>query len=568
MTPHFRPLRISALLAALLCGSVATAYANEADTAFATPLAPVSELTPQILYQFMFAEIAATRGQVPLSVAAYVDLARTTQDPRIARRAAEVALLAKQYDAALQATRIWVERAPDDAAAQQMAVTLAAAFGRLDEVALHLQRSLELDPANLAPNLMRLSRLLARINDKAAAYRVVEQATAPYLTLPEAHMARAQAAYAAKDVAAAQRDVDVALNLRPDWEFAAILKALLVQAQPAEVISVLAPFVRANPQASDARLGLARAYVSERRFDDALQEFKALLARQPDNVDVMYATGLLSLQAHDVMTAEPLFIRLLELRYAESNLLRTYLGQIAEERKDFAAAAKWYAGVTPGAQYLSAQARAAQLTARMGNLEGARDLLHGVTISDDVSRTQLTVAEAQLLRDAGQHDAAHAFLEAALAKRTDDAELIYETALSADRVRKFERAESLLQRLIRLRPDNAHAYNALGYTLAERGIRLDEALQLIDKALTLAPDDPFILDSKGWVLYRRGDLRGALSALQQAFSRRPDPEIAAHLGEVLWALGRKPDAQRLWAEVTREHPGNEVLNETIKKFRP
>ncbi|HTJ96437.1 MAG TPA: tetratricopeptide repeat protein [Rhodocyclaceae bacterium] len=572
MKPQFSSLRISSLLGALLLSvslegmAIENKPADAPNGLFAKP--PVTELTPQILYQFMFAEIAGTRGQVPLSVAAYLDLAQTTQDPRIAKRAAEVALHARQYDAALAATRLWVEREPASAAAQQMAVTLAAAFGRLDEVALHLPRALELDGANVPATLMRLNRLLARVEDKAAVYSVIEQATTPYLNLPEAHFARAQAAYAAKNIPRAQADINQALALRPDWEFAVLFKALLVQNQPDEVVTVLQSFVKANPQANDARLGLARALVAQKRFDEALTEFKRVLQQQPDNADVIYAVGLLSLQLQDYPTAEAQFTRLVDMGYIESNVIRTYLGQMAEDKRDLRAAAAWYAGVTPSAQYMSAQSRAALLTARAGDLAGARAILQKVTVTDEASRTQMKIAEAQLLREANQHEAAYALLDKALAAQPDDPDLLYETALSADRLHKYDTSDRLLQRLIKNKPDHAHAYNALGYSWAERGVRLDEAQQMIDKALTILPGDPFILDSKGWVLFRKGDGAAALTVLQQAFAKRADPEIAAHLGEVLWSLGRQPDARKVWADAARANPSNEMLAETIKKFLP
>lgn len=568
MKQRYRSPRLSSLLSTLLLIAGCHVMAAESIAAPASEKETMTGLTPQILYQFMFAEVAGSRGQIPLSVAAYLDLAQTTRDPRLAQRAAEVALHARQYDSALAATRVWVEGEPESAAAQQMAVTLAASFGRLDEVAAHLSRSLALDTENAPAALMRINRLMARVQDKTAAYKVVEDATVPYLKLPEAHFARAQAAYAAKDFPRAQSDIEAALKLRPEWEFAALFKALLVQTEPQQVIAILGPFVRANPQASDARLGLARALVSERRFDDALVEFKKVLEAQPANADVIYAVGLLSLQLRDYDTAETNLRRLIDLNYPESNLVRTYLGQIAEDKKDTKAAIEWYAGVTPGAQYVSAQSRAAQLTARMGDVSGARTLLQRLTPTDDATRTQLRLAEAQLLRDANRNEEAYTLLDKALTAKPNDPELLYETGLSADRLRKFDVAERLWQRLIKLKPDHAHAYNALGYSLADRGVRLDEAEHLIDKALQLLPDDPFILDSKGWVLYRKGQKQAALEVLQKAFNRRPDAEIAAHLGEVLWSLGRQAEARKVWADAARETPDNEVLIETIKKHQP
>jgi len=173
-----------------------------------------------------------------------------------------------------------------------------------------------------------------------------------------------------------------------------------------------------------------------------------------------------------------------------------------------------------------------------------------------------------ILLEANRFDEAYSFLNKALIARPNEPELIYETALAADRLHKYEVTEQLLQKLIKLKPEHAHAYNALGYSWAERGIRLDEAQQMIDKALSLMPDDPFILDSKGWVQFRKGDSQAALATLQEAFNRRPDPEIAAHLGEVLWALGRQVDARKVWADAARQSPSNEALADTIKKYLP
>jgi tetratricopeptide (TPR) repeat protein len=564
---------MSVLLVTLLIGCTGIAAAADkapagADRKGIFGAAPSTELTPEILYQFMFAEVAGARGQLPLSVAAYLDLARSTRDPRIAKRAAEVALAGRQYDAAIAATRIWAEQEPNSAGAQQMMVTLAAAFGRLDEVVLHLSRSLELDRENVPTALMRLNRLLGRIQDKAAVYKVVVDATEPYLQLPEAHFARAQAAYAAKEMAQAQASLEVALGQRPDWEFAVLFKALMAQAQPTEVIAILQPFVRANPESMDARLALARALVVERRFEEALSEFKVVLARQPANPDVIYAVGLLSMQMRDFELAEIQFKRLVDTNYAEANLVRTYLAQMAEEKKDFKSAAEWYASVTSGTHYMPAQARAAQLTARQGDFDGARAILQKARPADEAAQVQLIVAEGALLREANRNEEAYRFLDKSLQGRPNEPELLYETALAADRIGKFDVAEQLWQKLIKVKPDHAHAYNALGYSLTERGVRLEEAQQLIDKALALLPDDPFILDSKGWVQFRLGDKQAALATLQKAFSKRPDPEIAAHLGEVLWALGRQDDARKVWSEAARQSPGNQALADTIKKYLP
>lgn len=539
----------------------------------AEPIKPPAKAEPaglsvQQFYQYLLAEIAGVRGQLPIASAAMSDMARQTQDAGVARRAAELALAARQYGDALVATRIWIEHEPESPAANQMMVALLAGTGHLDELREHLRKLMKQDPAQAAEMLLRLNRLFARVADKNEALRQIEAITAEQLQLPEAHMARAQAAYAADQRELAMQSLDRALSLRPNWEAAVLFKSLLLQQQTAAVVTLLEPFVRNNPQSLDARITLARALVAEKRYADARAQFERASASAPDNIDVKYALALLALQLKDNIKAEALLRELVAMEHPESSVLRTYLGQLAEDRQANAEAIEWYSKVGPGPQQVPAFARAAQLLFKAGRVDEARTMLQALPANSDAERAQRVITEAQLLRESNRFDDAWKVLDRAATEQPGQPELVYEAALAADRIGQYERMESLLRQLIRQKPDYAHAYNALGYSFAERSIRLDEAVVLIDKALSLAPDDPFILDSKGWVLYRKGDKEGALAALQKAFALRPDPEIAAHMGEVLWMLGRKDEARKLWQDMLKANPGHEVLLETIKKFAP
>ncbi|MDD5250177.1 MAG: tetratricopeptide repeat protein [Rhodocyclaceae bacterium] len=528
---------------------------------------PKIELTPQLLHEFLLAEIAGQRGQVALAVGTYLDLAKATHDPRVAKRAAEVALFSRQYDAALEAARIWADADPDSQQARQMLASLLAASGRSEELSVHIAKMLSSAGPNIGPALLRLNRVFARSTDKAAVHRLIDEVTAPYLGIAEAHFARAIAAYEAQDQIAARHEIDRALSLRPDWEQAALVRAQIAPHDP-EMLDDLKRFVAANPQAHDARLAYARALVGAKRYEEARSEFTQLLADNPDNGDVIYAVAVLSLQLNDHTLAERYLKRLVELGYSDADSARLYLGQIAEERKSWGEAIQWYAQVTAGEQYLAAQLRLANVLAQTGRLDEARKGLHEVQASSPQERTQLILGEAQLLREAGRHVDAYAVLDAGLAAQPDQPDILYEAALAAEKIGQPDVLERDLRRLIKLQPDHAHAYNALGYSLADRGERLDEAKQLIDKALELAPEDPFILDSKGWLLYRKGDAGGALDVLKRALTLRPDPEIAAHVGEVLWVLGRHDEALKAWNDAAQASPGNEALSATIKRFQP
>jgi tetratricopeptide (TPR) repeat protein len=556
---------LPALIAAALTLPV---LAQEADSP--EPLAatlPKQELTPRILYEFLIAELAGSRGQLGLSLDAYMDLTRTTRDPRIARRAAEIALFARRYDAALEATQLWAETEPESPQPRQMLTSLQAATGRNAELEASLKPELAAAGKNVGVLLLQLNRALARHPDKKSAQGLVDRLTEPYLGIAEAHFARAQAAHSAGDLTGATVELDKAVGLRPDWEQAALARAQMTQ-DPADTARYLGQFVARNPAAREARLAYARSLVAVKEFAEARQQFKALLTDHPDNGDVVYAVAVLSLQLNDVAEAEKQLKRLVDMNHGESDAARLYLGQIAEERKQPEEAQRWYGEVVAGSQYLPARLRMAQLQVRQQKLDEARRTLHETAAATPAERAQLLIAEAQMVREAGNLADAYAVLTDGLVAQPDQPELLYEAAMMAEKAGKLDAVEPTLRRLIAVRPDHAHAYNALGYSLADRNERLDEAQQLIDKALQLAPEDPFILDSKGWVLYRRGDTQGALAVLKKAFALRADPEIAAHLGEVQWVLGRKDEARQTWGDAMKASPSNEVLVGTVRKFTP
>ena len=563
---------LSSIFALLLMLASACAWAQAPDAQPAPVQAkeedrlPKQELTGQILYQFLLAEIAAQRGQFALAAGAYLDLARSTRDPRIVRRAAEVAFHARQYDSALEAARLWLSLEPDSQPARQMLSTLLLASGRIEELAASLARDLAAEVPRVGDALIRMVRAFVRYPDKLAVQRLFDQLTQPYLDLAEAHLVRAQTAVGAGDADRARNEINRTLELRPDWELAALFKAELLPKGAAQ-LDFLKSWLASNPDAKDVRLGYARGLVSEKRYEAARVEFRRLLSASPDNPDMLYAVGILALQVNDAAEAEQQLKRFVEIGRGELDPARFYLGQIAEQSGHPEEALRWYDQVSAGEHALPAKVRAAQVLLRQNKLDEARERLAAARASAP-GDVRLVVAESQLLRDAGRHAEAFAFLAKVLEVQPDQPDLLYETALMAEKLGYVDVMERHLRRLMVLKPDSAQAYNALGYSLADRNLRLDEAAQLLDKALTLAPDDPFILDSKGWLLFRQGNFAAALEALQKAYAQKPDAEIAAHIGEVLWALGRPGEALAVWREATKAHPNNEVLAATIKRFVP
>ena len=343
---------------------------------------------------------------------------------------------------------------------------------------------------------------------------------------------------------------------------------LLQRRSPAEATNRLAAFLEKYPDSRDVRLGYARMLVVDKRYPEARAQFETIVKRFPKDTDAIYAVGLLALQVKDYAIAETNMKLLLDLGYRDANSVRYTLGQIAEEQKDWPRAIDWYKTILRGDQAMPARVRTANAIAKQGKLAEARAYLRSVSVQGEPQRVQLLVAESQLLRDANMHREAFDLLGQALQKSPDEPDLLYDHALTAEKLDRFDILESSLKRLIQLKPDHAHAYNALGYSYAERNVRLPEARQLIEKALEISPADFFIIDSLGWVLYRMGDLKGAARELRRAWDGRSDGEIGAHLGEVLWELGEHDEARRIWQEALKASPENETIQKTLKRFNP
>lgn len=529
---------------------------------------PNQEMSQEILYKMLLAEIALQRGQNNVAVQSYLELTRETKDPRIAQRATEIAWNARLPGPALETAGIWLAADPESLQARQILAALLINQSRLADARPHLEKSLAADKENIGHNFLQLNALLARHPDKAAVLQLTQSLAQPYPTVPEAHFGIAQAAMNADQTALALKEIREALGLRPDWEQAALLQGqLLLRTSNTEAAEYFRDYLKNHPRALDVRLNYARMLVTEKKYPEARGEFQALLKEFPNNPDVTMAVGLLSLQLNDYDAAEVQLKHALETKYKDPDAVRFYLGQLNEERKRPEEALRWYSSIEFGEQYVPARARYATILAKQGKLSDARKYLQE-SARNPQQVVQFTQAEAQLLREVSDYRAAYDVLSRAVEKNPNSPELLYDQAMAAEKVDLYDVLESNLRKVIQIKPDYAHAYNALGYTLADRNMRLQEAYTLIEQALKLSPEDPFIMDSMGWVLYRMSQSDAALTFLKRAFELRPDAEIAAHLGEVLWAAGQRDEARKVWNGALKDNPGNELLLATLKKFSP
>jgi tetratricopeptide (TPR) repeat protein len=583
MFPHRSHSLARLALSVALLGAAGTGYDALAQKAPVvppapapiTPATPARPLTAEIVYRMLVGDIALQRGAPALAARAYYEAARDSQDAQVARRATEVALFARQRDLALEAARLWSKLDPSADRAKQMVATLSQP-GSGGDIKAELERVLAeagADSKTLADAFVQLNQALAAQADKTVVYRLIVELAKPYPGVAEAHFAVALAGYNTglsdlEITAASIRAADRALELKPGWERAALIKAdLLAKTSPEGAIRYLNGFLASVPESRAATGALAQLYVEQKRYGEARALFQRLLDEDTSDRDIQFAVAAISVQMKDYATAERMFE---ELRSAgvDPGAVAFYLGQIAEETKHYDAAIARYREVTDGERAWIATLRIATVLAKKGDIEGARRYLASLKPENRERGIEVRQAEAQVLRDAGDYKGAYAVLSSALAAEPNSVELIYDVAMVAEKLDRLDEVESRLTRLIELRPDNPQALNALGYTLVDRTPRTAEGLKLIEKALTLAPEDPSILDSMGWAHFRMGNLGDSEKFLRRALADRPDPEIAAHLGEVLWAKGERDRAKEVWQSQLKETPDNALLLETVRRLAP
>ncbi len=537
-------------------------------------------LTAELMYRLLVGDVALQRGDAGLAARAYFEVARDTRDARIARRATEIALAARQRPLAIESARLWAELDPTAERPKQVLAGLSSpsggegrAFG--SGLQAELERALAeaaTSGSRLGEAFLQLNRLLANEPDKAATLQLIRALAQPYPNVPEAQFAVALAAYntGLAEIgtnAVAVQAIDRALALKPGWEQAIALKVeILGKESPARAADYLAEVLAKDPDSKGALSALAQVRIRQKQFGEAIGILEKLWEKDKSNNEYRFGMAMLAIQMKDWARAEALFEELKRADYGEEGVVDFYLAQIAEETGRYALALERFREVPDGERGWLAKLRVAVMYGKLGRVDEARRYLAELPAVTIEERIQVQQVDAQILRDAGDNAKAYTVLAAALETFPDDPDLLYDLAMVAEKLDRIDVVEQKLSRLIELKPTNAHALNALGYTLVDRTTRLSEGLALVERALVLAPDDPFILDSVGWANFRLGKLDEAEKHLRRAMEQRPDPEIAAHLGEVLWAKGDRARAQDVWQSQLKSTPDNPVLQETVRRL--
>jgi len=559
--PQFKKLAVSILICFAGAGSVNARAENNTKV---TPT--ITTANSEFVYKYLLGEIAGQRGDISLASQLFLDLAEQTRDPRLAERAARAAAYARQPGLALQASNLWAELDPDSTEAQQASSQLLVASGNLQAAKPHIKKLLAKEDTR-ANGFLYLNSLLESQKDKKEVFDAIKEFAAPYPKLPEAHFAIAQAAWLADKQDVTKSELAIADKLRPGWEVSAQMQGqMLAKESPDKALDYYKSFLAKYPKANDVRMSYAKLLVSQKRHAEAKPEFIKLVDSANGSPEISAVVGLLSLESNELEMADKYLQQALDAGFQDRDQLYIYLGRSAERAKNDSKALAWYEKVAPGDRFLEGRLSAANIIARTRGVDAAISMLDEVNELTTDQQIIIIQAQAGMLAQAKRNQDSFDLMDKAVHNLPNNPELIYDYAMAAERIGKVELMEAELRKVIQMKPDFAAAYNALGYSFADRNIKLAEAKTLIETALKLSPNDHYMLDSLGWVEYRLGNLTEAVMLLRKAYDIQADPEIAAHLGEVLWKQGLQEEAKKIWANALKTFPENDVLVSTSKKF--
>jgi tetratricopeptide (TPR) repeat protein len=526
-------------------------------------------LQQQYMYKVLVAEIAARRGYYEIAATYFFEVAQQTRHPYLVERATLVALHARQYDIATAAARLWVEIAPDNLNARQILVKMLSRQQNTAEILRHLEAML----ASVKDNPQQQQQVITLLEqqDPQEALKWLEQLVTKRPKDATTLLIYTRLLINAEQLDKAQAVLQQLLQQVPDHPQAVPLYAYLLekQGQSEQALQWMKQALYQYPEQQEWRLMYARLLAEAEEFDESIHQFEQLLSQHPQHGDILYALGVLSLQKEQLAVAKKYFTELLKLG-EQDNIAYYYLGQIAQVENDLTTALSWYKKVDGGPIYLNAQARIALILSEQGHLDQAIEYLQNVPVEDEEEAITLIQLEAELLIDKEQYEQAMAAYNRALQLKSDNIDLRYSRALLAEKMGLLEQLEQDLRYILLIEPNNVNALNALGYSLTAHTTRYQEAYELIKQALQLSSDheEYYILDSMGWVLYKMGQYAEAIAYLRKAQAQQNDPEVAAHLGEVLWKSGDQAAAQLVWKEALEKFPDDETLQKVIRQFLP
>lgn len=578
-------------VAVLLAGCGATAHKQEvrpqvvkpSEAAAAKSVAPIAlpfpasevvqdkALTPDIVYSILVAELAIQRSDLELAYSHYMYGASLSGDARAARQATRIATSMRDVDRSIAAVERWIVLAPNALQARATAVMLYLQAEQLNPATAHLGALVKISQALGQDGFMRAVTVINRSSNQQLGLQAMHRLVDDYPDEQQAHYALALVAVTAKQYAVAEKEIRGLLDTYPDRTKVYILLSniLYSQGNVADAEQALETALVNEPKNRLLLTAYARILMRSQKLQLAHEQFQKIEQLTPDDPDVLYTLGILSIELHRLTEARSYLQRLIDNEKGNRLGDATYfMGRTYEVEDRPEKAASWYERVSSGEYVVEARTRIAWLLALSGEVDKAREMLQQLRTTMPHHAELLFIAEGELLQELKLYEEAIAHCSKALEKYPDSQSLLYLRALSAAPLNQLDLLERDLTKILQNNPEHADALNALGYTLADRTDRYQEALGYIQRALALQPEAAAILDSMGWIQYRLGNHAEALRYLRQAMERMPDPEIAAHLGEVLWALGEHKEAVKIWRDSVAQHPENRYLLDVMQRFNP
>lgn len=566
------------LSACAISGEVGSVSPDRGEAPAVVPAAPEAEaqapavvtepLSRQMLFDVLLAEIAGQRGRLDVSVPHYLQAALESRDPRVAERAIQIASFAKNYPAALRAARHWVTLEEDNLDARKIVAALALQTGDIDEVVNQLDYIVAHSETQ-QQGFAVATAILSRHGEGQQVVQAMETLAERYPDSADAQLAVGRLAAVKGQLERAMTATDAALALQPGMQRAQILKAqiLIRQERKAEALQVLGQAVESSPEHAELRFAYGRLLLDAGDLEGAKEQFRSVVELAPDNSDALFSLALLELETGELKAAEKHLLQMLETGEKQQSVYY-YLGYTMHQLGKDEDAVEWYGKVTSGEYWTKSQLRMSKILVQQGRLEEVRESMQRLRRNDPDNAVEIYLIEGQILSDLTLYSEAWQLYDQALAIHPDNEDLLYSRALTAEKNDRLDLAEQDMRRILEIDPENVRALNALGYTLADRTDRYEEAFEFIQRAYARKPDDPAIIDSMGWVNYRLGNLEEARAYLQQAWEMTRDGEIGAHLGEVMWMQGDRDEARRIWNESQESAPDNPVLQKVLDRFMP
>jgi len=529
--------------------------------------AKIQKTNAEFVYKFLLAEIAAQRGDLTSAGHLYYDLAKLTKNIPLAQRATNIAGYARNGRLALDSAELWRQLDNDSLEAKQILAELFISSGNLAKARPIIEKLLEQEKTR-ADGFLYLNNLLTKVENKKNALRFILAISKPYPELAEAHFSIAHTAYFAGDLKLAEKELDITESIKPNWETAALFRGYMLAIDwPEKALEFYQSFLSVNPNSNEVRLEYAKILANLKMYSKAKSEFLRLVDGSLASPEISLTVALLSLELNDNILAEKFFNQALERGYSDRDKIQIYLAKIYLDRKEPDLAIKFLDKISSGQLFVEAKILTAEIIAEHKSVDdGIASLSKYKNLSPD-DKLQFLKAKTSLLYNNNRQQDAFDLMKGADSNFNNSAEFKFDYAMLAEKMGNLLLMEQLLKEAIKIKPDYAYAYNALGYSYADRNIKLTDAKKYIEIALSISPNNHYIMDSMGWLHFRMGNIEIALQFIEKAYKIQKDPEIAAHLGEILWKMGKLKQAEKVWEESIKIHPSNTVLLETFERLR-